>query len=372
MNVIFRTDSSLEIGSGHVMRCLTLAQALRDQGSKCLFICREHNGNLLDLIRERGFETKTLPVQIISWAKTDQQYTTSKNIIEYEEWLGSDWQTDAEQTKHAIGNTIADWLVVDHYGIDLKWESTLKPNYQRLLVVDDLADRSHICDLLLDQSFGRTPDHYKNLLPDNCKTLLGSQYALLRPEFSRFRKYSLMRRPKATLQRLLISMGGIDKNNVSGDILEALDDCLLPDNLIITVVMGRHSPWLDQIHKQASQMKRSTKVLVNVENMAKLMTESDLAIGAAGSTTWERCCLGLPTITVTIASNQLFIAKELESATKVKAVKTETLKEDLKAFFNEVVLSKNLLGEISSRAGIITNGLGTSIVLKNLLKGSSR
>ena len=354
------------------MRCLTLAKALRDQGSKCLFICREHDGNMLDLIRDRGFATKTLPMHFFSKAETNQQHTIGKNMIEHEAWLGMDWQTDAEQTKNAINNTIADWLIVDHYGIDTRWETALKSNYQRLLVIDDLADRSHICDLLLDQSLGRIQNHYKNLIPYNCKTLLGSRYALLRPEFSKLRHYSLMRRLKPKLQRLLITMGGVDKNNVSGGILEALDDCILPDNLIITVVMGRHSPWLTRIHQQASQMKRTTNVLVNVENMANLMAESDLAIGAAGSTTWERCCLGLPTINVMIASNQLFIAKELELATKVKAVKIKTLKADIKAFFKEVVLSKNLLGEMSSRASTVTSGLGTSIVLNNLLEEATK
>lgn len=372
MNIIFRTDSSFEIGTGHVMRCLTLAQALREQGSTCIFICREHNGNLIDLIQEQGFEVKALSKQNFLNSKTDEQSTAVKNNIKYEEWLGSDWQTDSDQTKNAIGNTKADWLVVDHYGIDIRWENMLKPYYQRMLVIDDLANRSHICDFLLDQSLGRKLNHYKNLIPDNCKTLLGSQYALLRPEFSKLRNYSLRRRSKANLQSLLITMGGIDKNNVSGVILEALDDCFLPDNLTITVVMGRHSPWLAQIYKQASQMKRNTKVLVDVKNMAKLMTESDLAIGAAGSTTWERCCLGLPTINVVIAPNQIFIAKELELATKLKTVKVEKIKEDLRAFFNKVNLSKNLLAEISSRAGVISSGYGTSIVLKNLLIKASR
>lgn len=372
MNIVFRTDASLEIGTGHVMRCLTLAQALREEGSKCLFICREHDGNMIDLIRDCGFKTKALPTQYFSQPETNYQYTIENNIIEHEAWLGGDWQIDAEQTKNAIDNARADWLIVDHYGIDIRWETALKSNFQKLLVIDDLADRAHICSLLLDQSLGRTRDHYKNLIPESCKTLLGSQFALLRPDFSRLRDYSLSRRLNPKLQRLLITMGGVDKNNVSGSVLDALEECILPDNLIITVVMGRHSPWLTRIRQRASQMKRTTTVLVDVENMADLMAESDLAIGAAGSTTWERCCLGLPTINVVIASNQLFIAKELELVTKVKAVSMKTLKVNIKAFFKEIASSENLLGEISSRASQVTGGLGVSIVLNNLLQEETK
>src|SRR5690606_35975420 len=187
-----------------------------------------------------------------------------------------------------------DWLIVDHYALDARWESQQKDFCGRLAVIDDLASRPHSCDLLLDQNLGRRMQDYSHLVADNCELLIGPDYALLRPEFISARKHSLERREKPVLRNLLISMGGVDKDNVTSHVLEALKPCLLPNDTRISVVMGANAPWAGLVQQQAAMMPWCTEVVFNVDNMAQRMAESDFAIGAAGSTSWERCCLGLP------------------------------------------------------------------------------
>ncbi len=289
MKVVFRTDASLQIGIGHVMRCLTLADALRASGAECSFICREHPGNLLEQIRQRGYAVLGLPASSADPIPRDLEEAAESN---HSSWLGSDWATDAAQTRVGAGETAIDWLIVDHYAIDARWEQALRPICRKLMVIDDLADRPHDCDLLLDQNLGRDVSDYRKLVPDDCTVLVGPRYALLRPEFAALRDYSMRRRAIPQLKHLLITMGGVDQADATGLALEALKDCQLPGGSHITVVMGPHAPWLERVQLLAAQMPLSTDVKVNVHNMAQLMADSDLAIGAAGSTSWERCCLG--------------------------------------------------------------------------------
>ena len=367
MDVIFRTDASLDIGTGHVMRCLTLAQALREQGANCCFICREHAGNLLDLIRERGFEAHVLSMQVVLQKKLGQQDATDGNILVHAAWLGAAWQTDAEQTKNAIGDVVVDWVIVDHYAIDVRWEAALKPHYQKLMVIDDLADRPHDCDLLLDQNLGHTEQHYVGLVSAHCQVLVGPQYALLRPEFSELREYSLARRATLQLKYFLITMGGVDKDNATGSVLAALTGCTLPTDCRITVVMGSHAPWLTQVRKQAEQMPWTTEVLVGVDNMAKLMAESDLAIGAAGSTSWERCCLGLPTLLLVLADNQRGGANALAKANSSLLLGNI---EDLALYLPRKLkdmLSQVSLFDMQNACAAVTSGQGATYIANTLM-----
>lgn len=310
MKIAFRTDASLQIGTGHVMRCLTLADAIAAQGADCHFISREHPGHLLEVIRQRGHAVAILPA-------SNPAPTTAGDSAQrpaHAAWLGCDWQTDAQQTDAHLTTLRPDWLVVDHYALDQRWEVALQSGYKELLVIDDLADRPHRCNVLLDQNLGRRPQDYAGLVPLACKVLVGPEYALLRPEFAALRDYSLQRRQQPKLGRLLITMGGVDLSNATGQVLQALKACLLPQDCRITVVMGAAAPWLGQVRGLAAQMAWPTDVLVNISDMAQCMADSDWAIGAAGSTSWERCCLGLPTIVVVLADNQWPGAKALQVA----------------------------------------------------------
>jgi len=309
--ILFRVDASLEIGTGHVMRCLTLADALTLKGADCQFICRAHEGNLIEFIRSKGYVAHALPIAHEASEGSNETGPDAPTNPAHSHWLGTTQAHDVEVCAPILGAQRPDWLIVDHYGLDIYWEHALAPYYHALMVIDDLADRRHACKLLLDQTFGRDAADYRPLVPRDCQLLCGSQYALLRPEFAALRAYSLQRRSSPALRELLITLGGVDKDNVTGLVLEALRMCPLPADCQITVVMGTTAPWLDDIRKQAQDMPWPTRLLVGVSDMAQLMADSDLAIGAAGATSWERCCMGLPTIMIVLAENQKLIARAM-------------------------------------------------------------
>jgi len=300
-SVMFRVDASLEIGTGHVMRCLTLADLLCQRGAICLFVCRLHDGNMIDAIRRRGYFVHGLSVATQECSAHDE---TRETELAHAYWLGGNWHEDAKETCSVIGGQVFDWLIVDHYGLDVRWEQLLRPSCRRLLVIDDLADRPHDCDVLLDQNLGRHPVDYANLVDVESTKLIGPNFALLRPEFARRRALSNRLLGRKSSRRILISLGGVDKDNVTGVVLDALRACALPSDARLTVVLGERAPWVELVRKQAATMPWPTEILQNVQDMASLMDEADLAIGAAGGSAWERCCMGLPTLLVSIAENQ--------------------------------------------------------------------
>lgn len=356
--ILFRTDASLEIGTGHVMRCLTLADALRQRGAEAVFICRPHRGHLLEQIRARGHETLVL-------SPPPPSYAPPAGDTPHAAWLGLGWDEDARETLQSIAGERADWLVVDHYALDRRWEQKLRPACHRLLAMDDLADRAHDCDLLLDPSLGRKDADYQGLLMSSTTTLLGAQYALLRPEFAALRAESLGRRKAGTLRHLLITMGGVDKDNATGRVLNALNRCQLPRDLQITVVMGRHAPWFNDVRERVARMPVSTQIFVAVDDMARLMTDSDLAIGAAGGTSWERCCMGLPTIQFIVAANQAGIASELAYIGAAVLADEHTLPDIFARLADKA--GPQLLMEQSRIASLVTDGLGAERVAAELV-----
>jgi len=364
VRLVFRADASLLMGSGHVMRCLTLADALAAQGAQCHFISRAHPGNLLELIRQRGFAVTALPVELPLPPANTQVASEHLKAPVHASWLGCDWQTDAEQTRLILAKLQPDWLVVDHYALDQRWEAALRPHYKKLMVIDDLADRPHHCDLLLDQNLGRQPQDYANLVPAQCKLLIGPQYALLRPEFAALRGYSLQRRQQPVLKQLLITMGGVDQPNATGQVLQALKGCALPQDCRISVVMGLQAPWLSQVRGQAQAMPWPTEVLVNISDMAQRMADSDLAIGAAGSTSWERCCLGLPTLLVVLADNQRLGVQALQEAQAALLIgDVSDIAMKLPLALNASV-SHHRLCDMRTATAAITDGRGVDKVLK--------
>lgn len=354
-HIVFRTDASLEMGSGHVMRCLTLADALREQGAKCRFVCRAHQGHLADLITARGHACHLL---------SDVDLTVSDSSLAHAHWLACGWEQDAAQTQAILADWQPDWLVVDHYALDARWERLMRPHVGNIMAIDDLADRVHDCDLLLDQNLGRQPDDYRERIPSNCTLLVGPHYALLRPEFAAMREYSLQRRQIPVLKQVLITMGGVDQPNATGRVLEALRQAPLPDDCRICVVMGAKAPWLAQVEALATTLPWPTEVRVNVSNMAELMANSDLAIGAAGGTSWERCCLGLPTILVVLAQNQYESAVHLaatESAHVVASV--DDIPKEMARLLPDICQEEEILTRLSSASTAISDGAGVRRVL---------
>jgi UDP-2,4-diacetamido-2,4,6-trideoxy-beta-L-altropyranose hydrolase len=362
--VCFRVDASLDMGSGHVMRCLTLADALKRQGSECFFICRDHLGNMANTIISRGHNIHMLSLDGV---KSKNEESNEQPKLAHAQWLGCAWQTDAEQAFSYIQQLKPQWLVVDNYALDSRWEQKLRKVCDRILVIDDLADRQHDCDLLLDQTYGQDTKLYRPLVPSSCKLLIGSEYALLRPEFAKLRDYSLNRRTQTDLNKILISMGGVDKDNATGEVLEVLKHCVLPDDCEVTVVMGMDAPWLELVKKKASSLPWKTSVVENVEYMAQLMADSDLAIGAAGSTSWERCALGLPSVIVVLADNQEKVATELGVIDAVRCIDSiAQVAIELPVIIDDINRNVRLLAQLSKRSRVVVDGLGVDKVIKSI------
>ena len=363
LKVNFRVDASIQMGSGHVMRCLTLADALTRNGAECHFICREHLGHLNALITERGHAVYSLP-----YVEQHKQREYSKNEeLAHASWLGATQEQDLVACIPIIKSLQPKWLIVDHYALDERWQKELRPYCQKIMVIDDLADRQHACDLLLDQTFGRSSDDYLSLVPQYCQVLCGAHYALLRPEFAQWRDYSLKRRAEGQLEHLLINLGGVDKDNNTTEILQALANTSLPDNCRITVVMGVTAPWVKRVQQKAALMPWPTEVKVGVSNMAELIAKSDLAVGAAGATSWERCCLGLPSIVICLADNQKKVISHLEQA---DAVVLASLEESVsfEKLNAKVDLAKKNLMRLVINSSNVTDGLGCDKVVNKLLE----
>lgn len=314
MKFTIRTDASLQMGSGHVMRCLTLAKLLTHQGHSITFICRAHDGHLAPVIEQNSFAIHLL-------AKGEHN-DFAKNYA-HSDWLGASETQDFADCQPILTQLQPDWLIIDHYAIGKHWQSSarnLLPNI-KILVIDDLADRLHDCEVLLDQNFGRKAQDYYTLVPRHCQLLLGSRYTLLRDEFCQWREVSLARRK--TIQQpktILVNLGGVDNDNVTLKILQSLQGIAQINGYTVTVVMGKTAPHINSIQEFAKQVNFPCNIIVNANNMAALMANADLAIGAAGSTTWERCCLGLPMVLIVLADNQQVIAKALAQKNVVKVV----------------------------------------------------
>jgi UDP-2,4-diacetamido-2,4,6-trideoxy-beta-L-altropyranose hydrolase len=295
--VVIRVDASVEMGIGHLTRCMTLANGLAADGARVSFVMRAQAAAFSGLVDAGGYQLVLLE------DSEPGNHGRDPADSAYASWLPVSWQRDAEQTREAIdGLGETDWLIVDHYALDARWERVLQRPGLRILAIDDLANRPHDCAVLLDQNLAQGMEtRYQPLVPATCRCLLGPRYALLRPEFARQRR-SLAPRSGA-VNRILICFGGTDPSNETGKALGAVRRLSFAAPAV-DVVIGRGNPNADLVARQCREMKGAT-LHQGADNMAELMARADLAIGAGGVMSWERCCLGLPTVAVDIAANQV-------------------------------------------------------------------
>jgi UDP-2,4-diacetamido-2,4,6-trideoxy-beta-L-altropyranose hydrolase len=307
MIVALRADASLRIGSGHIMRCLTLADALIDRGHSCVFLSRDLEGSRHDAVRSRGHELEVLD-------GGDGSHVPDESAPAHAAWLECGWQEDARATRDGLDRCGAGALVVDHYALDSRWEEAVAAPGLRIGAIDDLADRPHAVSLLVDQNLGRRAQDYEDLVPVDCRLLVGPRFALVSSQFARLREESLSRRAGAGMEHVMISMGGVDAQDVTSAVLECLGTSHPTSLSEVSVIMGRHAPHLERVRALAADLPLPVEVSVDVMDMAERMTRADLAVGGAGVTAWERCSLGLPSITVVLAENQRGGARALGAA----------------------------------------------------------
>ena len=264
MDVLIRTDASVAIGSGHVMRCLTIAEFLRERGCTVTFMMEPLLGNLIGFVEGKGFSV----------------------VQEFQP---------------------TDVCIIDHYKIDEVWECSIRADVKKIVVIDDLANRRHDCDVLIDQNMvldfeGR----YDLLVPAHCVRLLGPKYLIMREEFIRERQSARVR--DGNIERLLIFMGGSDPTNETIKILAAMSDVKFRR---IDVVVGASNERKTDIEKLCAESGYAFHC--QIDYMATLMGKADFSIGAGGSTTWERCYVGLPSSSTVVADNQLIATETAAS-----------------------------------------------------------
>lgn len=300
--ILIRCDASSLIGSGHVIRCRTLARELQRRGAEVLFLCRQQPGDLIALLEQ---EFHVLPLPELSLAACENL----EGRLLYQSWLGCSQERDAEESLTVLasaGIKRTDWLVVDHYGLDSIWESQLTRALEgdtavKLLVIDDLADRPHQANLLLDQNYFNLASYqrYKELVNSECRQLLGPHYALLGPEYHYLHKIMPIRE---SLKRVFVYFGAVDNDSITETVLKALSVPPL-DQLAVDVIVGAYCSNRKAVEELARN-RPFTTLYDFVPSLAGLLSRADLAIGAGGSTTWERICLGVPSILICTAENQ--------------------------------------------------------------------
>ena len=350
MKVFFRVDASLFMGIGHFMRCLNLADALLERDAQVRFICREHKGHLIDKLSQKAIPVTVLPAPVITDTPESESYAA---------WLGVSQADDAKESIAALNNEEPDWLVVDHYGLDVEWEKQLRPHVKKLMVIDDLANRIHDCDILLDQNYSiEGKSRYEGLVTPTCNLLIGPCYALLRSEYLTYRK--TLRERDGQVKRVFVFVGGSDPDNMTGMALKALSNNDLK-HLHVDLVIGTNNQHREKLNLQA-QLRGNVKIYGPRPHLADLMAKADIAIGAGGATTWERMCLGLPTLVISIAENQKPAAEALADAGYIyyaghfSDIKLKKLSETIKLL--EATADK--LVEVSLQNKLLVDGLGTS------------
>ncbi|MGL6030717.1 MAG: UDP-2,4-diacetamido-2,4,6-trideoxy-beta-L-altropyranose hydrolase [Kurthia gibsonii] len=286
--VIIRVDASQDIGSGHVMRCLTLAYQLQNCGHQVKFICREADGDLENYIREQGFEVRLLP------------YIKS-NIWE---WMKENYKQDVNETTQLLKNEMIDLLIVDHYSIDEKWEKVLSKYVKKIMVIDDLANRRHHCDLLLDQNYYKNKEiRYQKYISNETIQCLGPNFMLVREEF--YASYSTNQQPT-----IFIFFGSVDQTNETLKVLKALGKLQKKRFFHIITVVGSINPKRYEIEAYCQSLS-SCEFHCQVDNMAELMAKAHFSITSGGTITWERAMMGLMGIVITVADNQIELTENL-------------------------------------------------------------
>jgi UDP-2,4-diacetamido-2,4,6-trideoxy-beta-L-altropyranose hydrolase len=316
---VFRLEASSALGAGHAMRCLVLAKKMLENNWKCYF------------------------------STTKESYLFVPQLNEYDR-LEPDFIIK-EPFKHTLH-------IVDHYGLDIAYEAQVRPLVDKILVLDDLGDREHDCDILLDQTYGRVMQTYIDRVPSGCNILVGSQYALIREEFVLLREKALLKRKDTkNIQSILVNMGGSDQNNNILVVLKHIHACSFFGE--VDIVFGFTAPHIKEVLDYLNSGV-SFKFYIHMKaDMPKLIFEADLSIGAAGSSVWERACLGLPSIIILTAENQSFSYEKL-IADKICFPLSEL----------KMIIDHYNYNELCRESYRVSEGLGAKLVFDTIMIGN--
>jgi len=356
-SIAIRVDAGAAIGSGHVMRCLALAEELRRRDAQVCFVSREHAGHLISRIEEAGFGVHRLSAP------------TRHSVVSSDEstWLGSTPEEDARETAAALAGEHVDWLVVDHYGADARWHRLLRSTAERVLAIDDIANRPHDADILLDQGYpaAGTERRYDALTDSRCRKLLGPRYALLQPIYREVRP--LLPERSGTVRQVLVSFGAHDATRATLAVLAALSRPELR-HIAIDVVPG-DEPEVRASVETIARARTGVTVHRRLPSLAGLMVRADLAIGAGGMTTWERACLALPALVATIADNQMPSTQALaaDGLIAYAGASAKVSEADWAEHLITLTREPSRVAELSRRTRRLTDGHGSGRVARAMI-----
>lgn len=347
MPVIIRTDASSTVGSGHVMRCLTLAHCLRSRGADVVFAMRSLSGDLGDRVRSNGFPVLELAKHLKD-AEIDEEADAEIFLAAIE---------DANGVESAAGGR-ADWVIVDHYQLGKAWEKKARLAASRLLAIDDLANRAHDADVLLDQNLVEDYEgRYGKLVRDDCLTLLGPEYALLSGQYRHVRETLPSRCGR--IRKILVYFGGADRAMASMTV-DALSR--VPGEFAVLVVLDAANPQAEQLRAKTAADARIS-ISGQLPDLANVMAEADLFIGASGTTSWERLCLGLKAVVVTMADNQEPLARELDRLGFIDWIgRSDTITPEILAKSLQQFVTTPVDGAVTARMMRTVDGLGAERV----------
>lgn len=300
MNVAIRVDASCIMGTGHVMRCLVLAKKLLQRGHDVCMISRPLEGNLIAYCQSQHISVKILPCI--------EEGLLKKNKNTYASWLGVSQETDAAQSVAALRSFSPDWLVFDHYALDKTWQHIMQVLNVKILAIDDLAERQHACDILLDTNPWENKNvRYINRIPSHALSLLGPKYALLRDMFAQLKQHP----PLKKHNQLLVFFSGADP---TGENLKLLKACQTFSTLPfeIKMVFGMANPMKTEL--LAASFPDFLTCVERLPDFEKELSASRYAFGSAGVSAIERSCLNIPATLVCIAQNQRLMAEQLAAS----------------------------------------------------------
>lgn len=352
--VAIRVDASAVMGTGHLKRCLSLAHALLEQGAQVSLVSRS-----LDSVAAQVLLSAPCPVRWLPAPVAGTDLPLDHHSPPHAAWAGVAWALDALDTTTALQTERPDWLVVDHYALDARWHETLRAALGcRLLVIDDTSDRPLDPDVLLDQNWA--PDHrakYADLLAREPLWLVGPRYALLSPAYRSAPRY----RFKPKVRSLGIFMGGTDPDSISARVLAACRTMGFSGG--IEVVSTSTNPHLATL-REACAADHSAALTLDEADLAAFFSRHDLQIGAGGGATWERCCIGAPTIAIAIAANQFAVVPGLGTLGALHATTEASLAETLR----ELICDPAARQALATRAAALVDGRGAQRVALRIMR----
>jgi UDP-2,4-diacetamido-2,4,6-trideoxy-beta-L-altropyranose hydrolase len=355
----FRVDASYKIGSGHIIRCLNLAVALQELGHEVIFICRNLEGNMNSFLKAKGFKVFVLKKPINNDDDNDRTRT--------ENWLEVPQKNDAIETYNHISEFKPDWMIIDHYAIDDEWIDHIRNNITNIAVIDDLFNRKISANLYINSGGQLLPLESEMINIIDCKyKLLGPKYTLLNESFRKARKFALFERKKRTkVENILVYMGGYDQSNSN---LVALKSILKSkySKANINIVSGFNKKQ-NKILKEFINFRENIKIHFQTKKMHRLISKADIAITSCGMITWEKACLGLPSLAITTAENQLQNAKFMNEIGAHKFIgNAKNISED-KILFELNSLGRKDLEKMSNLAADIIDGEGVRRIINHLI-----